>query len=392
MNTPQAKDRKHLFPYYPALDGLRGYFLIVVVMYHFSGGALFGGALLTMSGFFVLSGFLIASLLIAEYLRDDRLDIKMFLIRRARRLLPASMITIAFVAIFWNLFDLRDPGGFDPEVIAHNTNMNLLTASVYMQNWHVINGPEWGGLGAFGVPNPPEASPIGHFWSLAVEEQFYIVFPFVAAATLGFLGGRMALGIVSLLGMALSIGLQPTLDGLQGIDIFTQMTRIYEGTDVRAAEFLLGSVMAVVFSYPAAKRWITTSRLVNLVGVITLLFITYLIFVTKILTAELYVRGGFAMVGALFGIVILSLTQTGTMLSKLLENKVLQWLGVRSYGYYVYHFTLLQLVDREQLGWPDELRIALLVVLTLIIGALSYTYLETPIRRGHWPWKRAGRT
>lgn len=388
MKPTDQTIRKPLLPYYPALDGLRGYFLIVVVLYHFTAGALFKGALLTMSGFFVLSGFLIASLLVAESLRDDRIDIKTFLIRRARRLLPASVLTIIVVAILWNIFELRDPGGIDANEITRHTNINLLAAAVYMQNWHLIFGPDWGSLGGLVLSNAPEGSPIGHFWSLAVEEQFYIIFPFIAAFSLGILGGRLALAAVLFTGLAASIVFQPTLEGLKGIDIFTQMDRIYVGTDVRAAEFLIGCLLAVAFSYPSIRHWITTSRLITAAGAITLLLLTYLILELKITSYQLYARGGFAAIGGLFAVVILSLTQAKTFLTKTLESKLLQWLGVRSYGFYVYHFTLMQMFDVDMFGWPRYVHVIFLVLLTLVTGALSYTYFETPIRRGQWPWQR----
>jgi len=386
MTDAPAKPRVALFPYYPALDGLRGYFLIAVVLFH--AGWSFSGALLTMSGFFVLSGFLIASLLIAEYERYQRINVGQFLLRRARRLLPASMISIVLIGVLWNSFDLRNSGAIDPDEVARHTNIDLLSATFYVYNWRTINGPSWGGFGAFPRPNPPESSPISHFWSLAVEEQFYLFFPFIALLALGVMGGRRALGVISGTGIVLAIAFQPTLEGKEGIDRFTQMDRIYQGTDVRMAEFLIGALMAVAFSYPLVRRWLADSRLVMIVGIAVFALMTYWLFVIEIFSFWLYDRGRFAFIGALFGVIIFALTQPSGPLVRLLDNPVLRWLGQRSYGMYVYHFTLMRLFDHELLGWSRWPLLILQVSLTVIAGALSYTYVEQPIRRGYWPWQR----
>ncbi|CAA0123586.1 O-acetyltransferase OatA [Halioglobus japonicus] len=388
MTTNSAPRRAPLFPYYPALDGLRGYFAIAVLLHHFSGNDWFSGALLLMSGFFVLSGFLIASLLVAEHERDGRIDIGNFLIRRAKRLLPASILTIIIVAVMWNLFELRFPGGVDPAEVRHNTNMHLLASVFYVQNWHAATGPVWATFGAYFYPGTPGPSPVGHFWSLAVEEQFYLVFPFIAVLSLGLLGGRRALGVVIIAGLMLSIGLQPTIDGTDGMEKFYRMTRIYVGTDVRAAEFLIGALMAVFFSYPAIRQWITTSRWVTVAGIAALIFVTYWVFTEKVTSYWLFERGGFAKVGVVFVPIIFALTQARGVLIRLLDISFLRWIGERSYGMYVYHSALMTGFWRATESWPVIARVILLVVLTVIISGLSYTYFEQPIRRGYKPWQR----
>ena len=388
MTTTAAPRRAPLFPYYPALDGLRGYFAIAVLLHHFSGNDWFGGALLLMPGFFVLSGFLIASLLIAEHERDGRIDIRNFLIRRAKRLFPASFLTMLIVAVLWNLYDLRFPGSVDPEEVRHNTNMQVLASVFYVQNWYVATGPVWTTFGAYFYPGAPGPSPVGHFWSLAVEEQFYLVFPFIAVVSLGLLGGRRALAVVIIVGLMLSVGLAPTIDGTHGMEKFYRMHRIYVGTDVRAAEFLIGTLMAVLFSYPAIRQWITSSRWVTAAGIAAMTLVTYWVFTELVISYWLYERGGFAMVGAAFAPLIFSLTQSRGLLVRLLDVRLLRWIGERSYGMYVYHVVLMTGLWGPTEGWPVVARVALLSLCTMIISGLSYTYFEQPIRRGYKPWQR----
>lgn len=377
--------KRALLPFYPALDGLRGLFVVAVVMYHahFS----FSGALILMAGFFVLSGFLIGSLLIAEFERDGRVDIPQFLLRRARRLLPASMITIVACAALWNVFDLRDPGGVDPAVVARETNVDLLTATFYVYNWKLIDGPIWAGFGAMMLPRAPESSPINHLWSLAVEEQFYLLFPLFAVAALFWARGRRGLGAVSILGIVLAIALQPTLDGQLGVEKALVMNRIYVGTDVRVAEFLTGVVMAVAFARPAMREWITTSRWVAAAGITVFAIVTWGVFAFHITSYWLYGRGGFAATGLVFAVLIFALTQKSGPLVWLHDFAALRWLGERSYGLYVYHFPIMRILD-DLVDWSRWPLLIAQVGLTLLAGAVSYSYFELPIRQGRWRRRR----
>jgi peptidoglycan/LPS O-acetylase OafA/YrhL len=224
---------------------------------------------------------------------------------------------------------------------------------------------------------------VAHFWSLAAEEQFYLVFPFLAVFSLGVLGGRLGLGVVAAAGLMLSIGLQPTLDGMEGVERFVGMSRIYAGSDVRAAEFLIGCLLAVIFSYQGARHWLTTSRWVTIAGIASFAVITYCLFTVKFTAGWLYERGGFAMIGLVFAIIICSLTQSNGLMVRMLGTEILRWLGERSYGMYVYHFPIMAGFAGVTHGWSVLLRILLLVGLTLITASVSYKYMEQPIRRGY---------
>ncbi|HEY6532107.1 MAG TPA: acyltransferase, partial [Acidimicrobiales bacterium] len=211
-------------PHLPGLDGLRGLAVIGVLLFH--GGFTWAkGGFLGVSTFFTLSGFLITNLLVREWDSTDAIRLGRFWVRRFRRLLPAALIAIALIGLIWWRIGT-------PEQLA-TLRADMLAALGYVANWRFFSaGTSYADL--FSAP-----SPLQHFWSLAIEEQFYVIFPLVVLGLMR-LGGRRVLTAVLVAATLASVVLELALGG--------NIDRVYYGTDTRAAELLLGALLAVWWS------------------------------------------------------------------------------------------------------------------------------------------------
>ncbi|HTT87637.1 MAG TPA: acyltransferase, partial [Acidimicrobiales bacterium] len=212
----------------PFLDGIRAAAVVVVLLYH-AGVPGVGGGLLGVDVFFVLSGFLITSLLCAEHATSGGLRLRRFWARRARRLLPALFILLLGVAAYARVFS----GSVDGAAIRADALATLL----YVANWHFIASSQ-------GYFAQASASPLLHAWSLAVEEQYYLVWPLVAVLVLR-RGGRRALGWVAGVGAAASASLMAVL-----YVVGVSTDRLYYGTDTRAQALLVGSLLGAAAGRP----------------------------------------------------------------------------------------------------------------------------------------------
>ncbi|MEE9416352.1 MAG: acyltransferase, partial [Acidimicrobiales bacterium] len=224
------------FPHFPALDGLRGLAVAAVLVFH-GGFSWASGGFLGVSTFFTLSGFLITSLLLAEQRREGQIALGAFWVRRFKRLMPAAVAAIGSIYVFWTLFPgLQDDTSFTDVSVLDRLNGDLFAALVYVANWRFAFPPEGAGYeNLFGEVGEP--SPAAHFWSLSVEEQFYVFFPLIAMILLSILRLSKA-AFAGVLGVFLIVSLA-MLVPLSGFD------RIYNGTDIRAAEILVGALLAV---------------------------------------------------------------------------------------------------------------------------------------------------
>ena len=212
----------------PALDGLRGVAVVAVLLYH-GGVSAAGGGFLGVDVFFALSGFLITSLLLAERASTGRIDLKAFWGRRARRLLPALLVVLVFVAVYAAVF--ARPGELD------RIRQDGLSTLLYLANWRMI----FGGQSYFESFEAP--SPLRHTWSLGIEEQWYLVWPLVVALVLAWWrgAGRRALGVMcAVLAAASAVAMAVLASGAD------DPSRAYYGTDARAQGLLLGALLAVV--------------------------------------------------------------------------------------------------------------------------------------------------
>ena len=224
------------FQYHASLDGLRALALLAIIAYHFDYGWA-RGAYLSVDLFFILSGFLITTLLIAEWRRTDRIALRAFWGRRARRLLPALLLLLVFVAVMtrvavdsWNRGAIRDDG---------------IASLFYVANWRFIAAKQ----GYFELFSAP--SPLRHMWTLAIEEQFYLVWPLVVYVTMRVARGSLrVLALVCAVGAACSIAVMAATYG-PGDPL-----RAYYGTDARAHTILIGALLAILLASwtPSARE------------------------------------------------------------------------------------------------------------------------------------------
>jgi peptidoglycan/LPS O-acetylase OafA/YrhL len=378
-------------PYMPGLDGLRALAVIAVLLYH-AGISWLPGGFLGVEVFFVLSGYLITALLLAEWRTKGSVDVKAFWMRRARRLLPALYLlivaTLAYAVVFL------------PGEVAGLRN-DALAAFGYVTNWYLVLGHE-SYFEAVGRP-----SLLKHLWSLAVEEQFYLVWPLVFWLGVSFGATRWRTRrvlMVALGGAAISVALMAALF-VPGAD----PSRLYYGTDTRAAGLLIGAALAIVWtpellqtrsrgrSCPTVRgfkrdraqgrfqrrwRW-TVPTLLDALGLAALGTLIFLCLRLGEFDAPLY-RGGLAAVSLATAALIMAISYPQTRLgSALLGHRPLRWIGERSYGIYLWHWPVY-MVTRPQLDVPFDgiPLLALRLVATVLLADLSYRYVEMPIRRG----------
>lgn len=351
--------------YMPALDGLRALAVVAVVLYHGEVGGIPGG-FLGVEIFFVISGYLITALLLSERQRTGSTAYVAFWIRRAKRLLPALFALIAVVGTVWVVFHQREVAQLRGDMVG---------ALTYVTNWYQIIVKQ-SYFEAIGRP-----SPLRHLWSLAVEEQFYIMWPVVLAVIFKVTRARRNQMILVTLGLAL-------VSVVAAIVMFspgTDPSRIYYGTDTRASGVLLGAALAI-----AVPPWLMTGKVVagarkamTAIGLVGLLGLTLMITQVSEFDSFLY-RGGFALVDLLTIAVILALVHPcRTVWSRLFALAPLLWVGRRSYGIYLWHWPIFVLtrpgLDIPLHGWP---LLSLRLALTMMIAELSYRFVEMPVRNG----------
>jgi peptidoglycan/LPS O-acetylase OafA/YrhL len=352
-------------PHLPALDGLRGLALAGVLLFH-AGGALPGGYL-GVDLFFVLSGFLITSLLIGEHGATGRIALGPFWARRARRLLPALLSLMLAVAVYARFFAR-------PAELADLRGSALATFG-YVANWRAIlsHASYWN---LFAAPSPPE-----HTWSLSIEEQFYVVWPLAVALILR-RGSRRAVLVVSIGLSLLSMGAMAVLFDP------ADTSRAYLGTDTRAAAILAGAALAAAippdrsFLGTRAVRWLDGLGLVSVAG----LAVAWCRLAGD---RRFLYRGGFWLTEAAALVLILcAVAGSRSVVARALSWKPLTWLGTVSYGVYLWHWPVDVLVTAPRAhlhgAWLHVLRIAI----SLAIAVVSYRALERPIRMSGGPLGR----
>ncbi|HXA31793.1 MAG TPA: acyltransferase family protein [Acidimicrobiales bacterium] len=359
-----------------ALDGLRAVAVLIIMGFHFQVSWLPGG-FIGVDVFYVLSGFLITGLLLSEYRKRGRIGLSAFWLRRARRLLPALVIVLVVVTV---LVRFVSPPGLYPDF-----RMSSLSALFYFSNWWQIVSS-----GSYFVATSP-ASPLTHTWSLAVEEQFYLVWPLVVIAVMHvsrvFARGLrvlLVLSVVGAVGSALEMALlyNPTVN----------TTRLYFGTDTHAQSILVGSVLACSLTIiqmrrgqegmaPAAQSP-TIVRLLFVVGAAGFagtLALAYSIDGT----APFDYRGGFFLSAlSAAAIILAAVCAPGRPIARFLSLRLLVWIGSVSYGLYLWHYPVFVFVDSEETGLTGMWLLALRFATTFALAAASYYLVERPIMYG----------
>jgi len=347
------------------LDGLRGVAVLAVLAFHGGAGWArggFGG----VSLFFTLSGFLITSLLVREADTGDGVGLRRFWSRRFRRLLPAA---VAAVALAVGLVVLA--GGASAALRA-----DALASLTYVANWRfVITGQSYAALFA-------EPSPLLHMWSLAVEEQLYLVLPLLVAlvarrGSADNLPTRVAAVLLVAAGAATALA----ISGVLSTD------RAYYGTDVRAAEVAVGGLLACAiarrpFAAPFASG--TTRRLLAAAGPLALLALLTSWWVVERSDA-LVVRGGLTIHALLAATVVAAVLVPGAPLTRAMSWRPLVGLGLISYGVYLYHWPLFWWLSPERTGLDGVALAGVRLAATLAVALASYKLLEQPVRTGRWP-------
>src|SRR5580693_873160 len=336
--------------YMPGLDGLRAVAVLAVIAYHEQFSWAIGG-LLGVGVFFTLSGYLITSLLLAQWAADSRLHLRDFWLARARRLLPALFVMLAVVTAWVTIADRSRLASLRGSVVA---------AVTYSSNWYAIVQQQ-----SYFARFAP-AGPLDHLWSLAVEEQFYLVWPALLLLGLFFLRGRRTstvawLALPTLAMAAASVALMAALYQ-PGPD----PTRVYEGTDTRAAGLLIGAALALA--------------VLDVAGFAGLAGIGLLIWRTGQYSPFLY-RGGLVVLSVATLGVVAAVACPGTVLGAVLGWAPLRWIGARSYGIYLWHYPVIVLTTPLNAG-ESLPRAAWQIAASVAIAALSWRFIEEPVRHG----------
>jgi peptidoglycan/LPS O-acetylase OafA/YrhL len=351
--------------YIPALDGLRAVAVIAVLLYH-GGQAWIPGGFLGVDVFFVISGYLITCLLLADFQQHGRAGLKRFWYRRARRLLPA-LFTMLFVVSLYALL-------FLPDVISQLRG-EVIAALLYVENWFLI----FRHLSYFQSAGRPPL--LQHVWSLAVEEQFYLLWPILLAIGLAVWGNsRRKLLIAIIVAIAAS-----TIEMAILYHPYTDPSRVYYGTDTRVAALLVGAALAFVWA-----PWRISGRagrnagiMLDVVAVFSAIALIWMFLNVGEFDPNLY-RGGFLVAALVSAVLIASTVHPSSRLTSwVLGFAVLRWIGVRSYGIYLWHWPVYMVTrphsDVPITGLP---LLAMRLAITFVIAAASYRFIEEPIRHG----------
>ncbi|MDX6622093.1 MAG: hypothetical protein QOE75_25 [Solirubrobacterales bacterium] len=349
------------FPYLPGIDALRALAVLAVFFYH-AGVDWMPGGFLGVDLFFVISGYLITSLLLREFRRGGHVRLGRFWLRRARRLLPAVGVMIAVTMVVGAIVD---PDRVD------QMRGDAIASLAYVANWHFV----YADVSYFDQFQRP--SLFTHLWSLAVEEQFYLFWPLLFAAGMKLFGRtRLLLGVAA--GALASVALAWILFDPSG-----DASRVYYGTDTHAVGLLAGVALALVWS-PTELRRRRTGPLVgpvlDVVGVFALGFIVLSFVNVHDYDLGLW-HGGYLWLALVTALLIAVVVHPASRLGGILGQAPVLWLGLRSYSFYLWHWPVLVLTrPGVDVDLPTELLVPLQLALVLVLSELSYRYVELPFR------------
>ncbi|MEX6379273.1 acetyltransferase [Staphylococcus saprophyticus] len=347
--------------YMPGLDGLRAIAVIGIIIYHLNKQWLSGG-FLGVDTFFVISGYLITSLLLFEYESTGIINLKQFWLRRIKRLIPAVLVLVVTVTLATLIFK--------PEQII-SIKHDAFAAIFYVSNWwYIATDVNYFEQFAF--------MPLKHLWSLAIEEQFYIVFPIVLIALLlkikKYRNVTLIFWIISLISLLLMVWIpQPHM----------QHSRVYFGTDTRLQTMLLGVILAFIWPPFKLKQNPNPSLrfIIDSIGAIGIL-ILLLLFIKVDDNSDWIYNGGFYLISGITLFVIISVVHPSGYFAKLIGNPFFVYIGKRSYSLYLWHFPVISFLHSYYVEGQVPLYVyALDILLTIFFAEISYRFIETPFRK-----------
>jgi len=344
------------------LDGLRAFAVLVVLAFHLWPAKLPGG-FLGVDFFFVISGYLITTLLLREKSKTGRITLSAFWTRRARRLLPALVLVVtSSVAVAWLV---------NTDLLV-NIKRQVLGALTFSTNWiEIIAGTDYFADSARAL--------FVTFWSLAVEEQFYVFWPILLIALIGLVASPALRVLIALLAAAASATLMAVMYDPQSA------TRVYYGTDTHSFGLMIGVALAFAFANAGKllenKLWQTLRPVIGFAALAGL--IALVIFVES--DAPSTYRYGILISSFLSAATVAVLPGVSTVFTSLCKVRPLAWVGERSYGIYLWHWPVLLIVgslmsatlDGSGPGWPTAL---IVIVVTFLLSAASFRWIEAPIR------------
>lgn len=353
MEKKIQKKRKYI----KEIDGLRALAVIMVLAYHLKMPFAKSG-LLGVTVFFVISGYLITGILINEIEESGGVDLKNFWLRRIRRLLPA-VLSMAVVMIFVSAVVNR---------VVFTKGCNDLLSAVFGYNnwWQIFRKVSY-------FENAGAPSPFTHCWSLAIETQFYLIYPILLILLSKARNrGKVFAAVTAVLAM-ISVVLMGVLYSPDG-----DPSRVYYGTDTRAFSLLIGALAAIQKEYHIIKVKLR-GKLWAVIGSISVLILIGMMMLISSYSSFLY-YGGQAIVSVLAAFVVYAVTVSRSLLNIILGSSILKWIGDRSYSIYLWHYPIIVLMSggKRATWWI----VILEVVLSVGFAELSYRFIETPVRHG----------
>ncbi len=359
-------------PHWPALDGWRGFTIWFAISVH--AGYLTGGGVLSLDTFFALSGFLITGLLLREWQRrDGGIDLLAFWARRARRLLPALFVVLAAVVVYAAF--VASPLGLD------TLRGDVIATLGYAANWRfVLSGQSY--FSSFSTP-----SPVLHMWSLAVEEQFYLVWPPVVLGVLWLARRRLsATGAIVAVGVVAGVGAVASAITMVSLyDPGGDVSRVYYGTDTRAQAMLVGAVLAVVVLVHGPVRTRVARSVLSAAAAVSLVFVVAPWFAGDARDIHDFFYGHFGLLAysVAASIVLWRLTQPSVgIFGRVLETKPLLWVGGISYEMYLWHWPTYLFLSEQRTSLDGGRLFALRLAAVVGLSWVTNVLVSGPIRRG----------
>src|SRR6266508_969143 len=367
--APARPARASRIAYQPALDGLRAMAILTIMLYHGEVSWPRGGYL-SVDLFFVLSGYLITTLLLAEWEARATIDLKRFWSGRARRLLPALFLMLGGIAAYAALLA--------PATGLARMRGDALATLLYVANWrfaftHLSYFEQFG-----------DSSPLTHMWTLGIEEQYYLLWPLLLIAGLRLARGRLRPLLVGTLLALCASALTMAALYRPGVD----PSRLYYGTDTRAQALLFGGALAVVLAMwdhrPLPRALVQVAAVVGFGG-----FLAMLLLIPD--TVRWMYLGGFTMAAAACGLTVMVAAQPGGWVRRIFSPPPLPAIGRISYGLYLWHWPLFVAISPERVHLHGAWLLALRMAATFVAAILSYRLVELPIRRGALRRRRLAR-